>query len=129
MAVVPEDGSDETDVLTRKVTQGSPFGSHDIRMPSGTPITRFVSSPSGVRAIGIVPFSLATPAKVLALGRPPPPSELSIANERYALTVLLLAQSDFRSPRPPASALLAMARSSGGANGPGQPALITKSGP
>ncbi len=130
MAVVPEDGSDETDVLIRKVTQGSHFGAHVIRMPAGAPITRFVSSPSGARAIGIVPFSLATPAKVLALGGAPPPSQLSIANERYALTVLLLAQSDFRSPRPPAKALLATARSSSGANGLlGQPALITRSGP
>jgi hypothetical protein len=129
VAVAPADGSDEAAVVAAKVMQGQPYGAHVVRMPAGAEITRLISSPSGGRAIGIVPFSLAAPAKVLALGRAPPPSPLSIANDRYPLAVRLLAESDFRSPRAQASALLALAHSADANELLGRTALITKSGP
>jgi hypothetical protein len=128
VAVVPADGSDEAAIIAEKVMLGHPYGPHDIRMPAGMQITRLISSPSGSRAIGIVPFSLAAPAKVLALGRAPPPSPISIENERYPLAVRVLAQSDFRSPRDPASALLTLAHSADANGLVRRTALITKSG-
>jgi hypothetical protein len=54
---------------------------------------------------------MAAPAKVVALGGGPPPSPLSIGNERYPLSVRIVADSDFRHPRGPASALIAFTRS------------------
>jgi PBP superfamily domain len=128
VAVVPVDGSDEAAIVAGKVMLGHPYGPHDIRMAAGAEITRLVSSPSGIRAIGIVPFSLAAPAKVLALGRAPPPSPISIENERYPLAVRVLAQSDFRSPSDPASALLTLARSADANGLVRRTALITKNG-
>jgi hypothetical protein len=129
VAVVPADGSDEAAVVAEKVMLGHPYGPHDVRMPAGAQITRLISSPSGSRAIGIVPFSLAAPAKVLALGRAPPASPISIENERYPLAVRVLAQSDFRSPRDPAAALLTLAHSADANGLVRRTALITKNGP
>jgi hypothetical protein len=127
--VVPEDGSDEAAAVTAKLMFGRPFGPRDVRVPAGAEITRLISSPRGIRAIGIVPFSVATPAKVLALGHAPAPSPLSIANDRYPLAVRLLAESDFRSPRAPASALLAFSYSADANALLARTALVTRNGP
>jgi hypothetical protein len=71
-----------------------------------TDIVRFVTSPSGRHAIGLVPFSAALAAKVLTVDGSPPPSTLSIADERYPMTVRLSAGSDLRHPSDAAAQLI-----------------------
>jgi hypothetical protein len=111
VAVVPDDGSDEARVISAMVMLGKPFGSHVIRVLSTREVVRSVSSPSGLRSIGIAPFSAATPAKVIALGNAPAPSPLSIADGHYPLSVRIMVESDLRFPPGAAAALIAFARS------------------
>jgi hypothetical protein len=112
VAAVPPDGSDEARAIASNVMLGQPFGPQVIRNLDTDHITRLVSSPSGARWIGTVPFSGALPAKVIALGSAPPPNPISIAGGRYPLAVRILAESDFRFPAAPAAGLIAFARSS-----------------
>jgi hypothetical protein len=112
VAAVPPDGSDEAQAVASRVMLGQPFGPQVIRNLETDQIARSVSSPSGARWIGIVPFSAALPAKVIALGSAPPPSPISIADGRYPIAVRILAESDFRFPGAPAAGLIAFARSS-----------------
>jgi hypothetical protein len=111
IAAVPDDASDEAHVVARTVMQGTALSPNVTRTLNAEKIVRFVASPSGVRAIGIVPFSGALPAKVIALGHAPPPSSLSIGAGRYPMSVHILAASDFRSPSRPASELLGFTQS------------------
>jgi hypothetical protein len=111
IAALPDDASDEAHEVARAVMQGGAVSPNVTRTLNAERIVRFVASPSGLRAIGIVPFSGALPAKVIALGHAPPPSSLSIAAGRYPMTVHILAASDFRSPSRPASELLGFAQS------------------
>jgi hypothetical protein len=127
-AFVPDAGTDEAAVAGATVMLAHPFGNRVIRTLDAVHITRFVASPSGVHAIGIVPFSDALPAKVVALGHAPPPSALSIGNERYPMSMRILAESDFRSPSPQASALIAFARSAEANNVVVGTALVSKNG-
>jgi ABC-type phosphate transport system substrate-binding protein len=108
---VPSDDSDEAHALATRLMAGQTFASQVRRTLTAAQIVRWVSSPSGTRSIGIVPFSAALPAKVLALTGSPAPSSLSIADERYPMSVRILASSDFRAPSRPAAALVAFARS------------------
>jgi hypothetical protein len=126
--VAPEDGSDESRVLAARVTLGQPLGPHVDRRTAAE-IVRLVSSPSGLHSIGIVPFSAAVPAKVIGLGRAPPPSPLSISGDRYPLSVSIIAESDFRYPAPPIAAMLAFAHSENTKNLVARTALISKDGP
>jgi hypothetical protein len=127
-AFVPDAGSDEAAVAGATVMLSRPFGNRVDRTLDAIHITRFVASPSGVHAIGIVPFSDALPAKVIALGHAPPASALSIASERYPMSVRILAESDFRAPSPQASALIAFARSNEANNVIVGTALVSKNG-
>lgn len=108
---VPDDDSDEAREVAARVMRGQPAGAHVNRSLAAAQIVRWVSSPSGAGAIGIVPFSIALPAKVLALGKAPAPSTLSIADDRYALSMGVMAGSDYRSPARPARALLTFVHS------------------
>ena len=109
---VPDDLSDEAQALDARVMGGRHFGPLVVRTMSGMQIARWVASPSGTRGLGVLPFSVALPAKVVALGDAPAPSLLSVSDARYPLTTDLVVASDFRSPSRPAAALLAFATSS-----------------
>lgn len=126
-AAVPGDDSDEAQALEHRLMSGQPLASRVGRTLTAAQIVRWVASPSGMRSIGIVPFSAALPAKVVALAGPPAPSSLSIADERYPLSVRLLASSDFREPSGPAAGLVAFAHSTA-ANSLLRRALVTPSG-
>jgi hypothetical protein len=91
-------------------------------------IVAIVSSPSGRGALGLVPFSTALPAKVIALGDAPAPSTLSISDGRYPLAVSLTAQSDFRFPSRYASALIAFTHSADANDLFVRTAYVTKGG-
>jgi hypothetical protein len=127
-AAVPTEGSDEAHEFTAQVMGGVPIGPHVVRAYSSQQIARWVSSPSGARAIGVLPFSVALPAKVLAVGNSPAPSSLSIADGRYLMSVGVLAVSDFRFPSRPAAALLTFANSPEAGDPIIRSALITKNG-
>ena len=111
IAALPDAGSDEAHEVASAVMQGDAVSPNVTRALDAEKIVRFVASPSGLRAIGIVPFSGALPAKVIALGHAPPPSLLSIAAGRYPMSVQILTASDFRSPSRPAGELLGFAQS------------------
>jgi ABC-type phosphate transport system substrate-binding protein len=128
-AAVPDDGSDEAHEVAERVMAGQPLAPKVTRTRSAADIVRWVSSPSGAGAMGFVPFSAALPAKVLALRGSPPASTLSIADERYPMTVRILASSDFRTPSHPAAALIAFARSAGAADLVGHSVPAPKSAP
>jgi hypothetical protein len=127
-AAVPDDNSDEAHELTARLMSGTPIGAHVFRGYTGQQIARWVSSPSGARSIGVLPFSVALPAKVLAVGDSPPPSSLSIADGRYVMSVGMLAVSDFRFPSAPAAALLTFANSPEAGDPINRSALISKNG-
>jgi phosphate transport system substrate-binding protein len=127
-AAVPDDNSDEAHELGAQLMRGVAIGPHVIRGYTGQQIARWVSSPSGARSIGVLPFSVALPAKVLAVGNSSPPSSLSIADGRYLMSVGVLAVSDFRFPSRPAAALLAFANSPEAGDPINRSALISKNG-
>lgn len=127
-AAVPDDNSDEAHVVTARVMGGQALGPHVIRTFTALQIARWVSSPSGVRSIGVLPFSVALPAKVLALGSAPAPSSLSIAGGRYPLSMGITVASDFRFPSRPAAALVAFANSGEANDLISRSALVTKNG-
>jgi hypothetical protein len=125
--IVPNDDSDETQVISLNVMRGRQFGTNVVR-EAANDIARSVASPSGSRSIGIATFSAAVPAKVLALGNAPPPSMLSIANGRYPLSVRIFAESDFRKPVGPATALITFARSADTRDLVVRTAMVNKNG-
>ena len=107
---VPDDSSDEAHFIASRVMRGAAIGPHIVRSLRASQIAGLVSSPSGRGWIGVVPFSAALPAKVLALGKSPP-STLSIADGRYSMSARIMAESDFRHPSPPTAGLIAFAHS------------------
>jgi len=129
VAVVPPSGSDEAQAVASNVMGGQPFGAQVRRDIKTDGIARSVSSPSGAHWIGVVPFSAALPAKVIALGTAPPPSPISIANGQYPIVVRILAESDFRHPSAPAAGLIAFARSSEANGIIARDALVSKDNP
>lgn len=110
-ADVPGGSSDEVHVLEDRLMSGRPLGPGVDQTLTAAQIVRLIASPSGARSIGMVPFSAALPAKVVALAGPPAPSSLSIADERYPLSLRILAASDFRHPKRPAAELISFAHS------------------
>ena len=110
VAYAPDDTSDEMRALADSVMRGTHVGSNVQRTPNSA-IVRAVASASGRRSIGLVPFSAAATAKVVAVGTAPEPSVLSIADGRYPMSFRVLVESDLRAPSPPAAALLRFARS------------------
>lgn len=127
-AVVPADGSDAAAMIADRITAGQPYGTHVVRVPGIIEVVRTVAGPSGVRSIGIVPFSAAVPAKVLALDTGPPPSTLSIGDERYPLSVRIRAESDFRRPSDRAADLISFALSSAAKELVARTSLVSKNG-
>jgi len=122
--VMPADDSDEARgaaALLGAEVEGSVMRLHD-----ATQIVRLVSSPSGLRAISLVPFSASVGAKVLAIAGSPPPSTLSIVDERYPLFVRLVVGSDFRHPVQSAADLIEFARSDKADEYIGHLALVTR---
>ena len=86
-AVLPEDGTDEAQVLAQRLLLGSSVGANVRRVASGADIVRAVTAAGGRRAIGMVAFSAAVPAKVVTLDAAPAPSVISIGAQRYPLSV------------------------------------------
>jgi hypothetical protein len=128
-AAVPADSSDEAHLTTDRVMLGTPLGPHVVRNLTAAQIVGFISSPSGRGWIGLVPFSAALPAKVLALGKAPPPSTLSIADGRYPLSADIRVESDFRYPSRPTAALIAFAHSAPAEAAVARAGLINKNAP
>jgi hypothetical protein len=129
VAAVPDDASDEAHLTADRVTLGARLGPHVVRNLTAAQIVGLVSSPSGRGWIGLVPFSAALPAKVLALGKAPPPSTLSIADGRYPLSADIRVESDFRYPSRPTAELIAFAHSAPAENAVARAGLITKNAP
>jgi hypothetical protein len=128
-AAVPDDSSDEARLTADRVMLGAPLGVHVVRNLTAAQIVGLVSSPSGRGWIGLVPFSAALPAKVLALGKAPPPSTLSIGDGRYPLSADIRVESDFRYPSRQMAALIAFAHSASAENAVTRSGLINKNAP
>ena len=127
VAAIPADRPDAMAIVSDRVMHESPFGAGVVRTLTADAIVRTVSSPSGVRTIGIVDFGGAEPAKVLALDNVPP-STISIGDERYPLTLRILVGSDFRRPRQVAVGLIAFALSADARSLVTRTALVSKNG-
>jgi len=84
---LPPDPTDEARVVSAVILHGEPIGSAVIRLPTSADIVRAVAAANGRNRIGMVAFSTAVPAKVVALQPFPPPSMLSIGEKQYPLTV------------------------------------------
>jgi hypothetical protein len=110
-AYAPNDGSDEARAFGRTLFRGMSIGAPVHWSSSSREVVRNVAAANGDGAIGVVAFSAAVPAKVIALGDGPAPSALSIADRRYPYTVDVLVESDFRTPGSAAAAVLSFARS------------------
>ncbi|MDB5042928.1 MAG: hypothetical protein JWN27_3654 [Candidatus Eremiobacteraeota bacterium] len=110
-AFLPDDVSDEVHVLRSSTFRGLTIGAAVRREVSSAAIVRRVASASGRRLIGLVTFSGAAPAKVVALGSAVPPSTLSIADRRYPLSFDVTVGSDLPAPSDEAAKLISYARS------------------
>jgi hypothetical protein len=111
VAFLPDDGSDEVHVLRSSTFRGLTISSGVRREASSAAIVRRVASASGRRLIGLVTFSGAVPAKVVALGSATAPSTLSIADRRYPLSFDVMVGSDLPTPSDEAAKFIAYARS------------------
>lgn len=127
VAAIPADRPDATAIVSDRVMHGAPYGADVVRTLTADAIVRTISSPSGVRTIGIVDFGGAEPAKVLALDNVPP-STISIGDDRYPLTIRILVGSDFRRPRQAAVGLIDFALSADARPLVTRTALVSKNG-
>ena len=84
---LPERSTDEARILDERVMQGVAIGASAVRLPSSADAVRAVVAANGSDALGVVAFSSAVPAKVLALDNFPVPSTLTIASRAYPLSV------------------------------------------
>ena len=109
VAIMPAGTSDEAETLVRTLLAHSGVGAGVRRLTSSADVVRAVVSPAGRGTIGLVAFSAAVPAKVLALAPQPAPSSLSIGDQRYAPSVALTVESASRATA--AMGLAAYARS------------------
>ena len=109
VAIMPSGASDESEMLARTLLAHSGIGTAVRRVASSADVVRAVVSPAGRGTIGLVAFSAAVPAKVLALAPQPAPSSLSIGDRRYAPSVALTVESTSRASF--AAGLAAYARS------------------
>jgi hypothetical protein len=107
--ILPPAASDEAQTLARTLFAQGGAGAGVRRLASSADVVRAVVSPGGRGTIGLVAFSAAVPAKVIALAPLPPPSSLSIGDRRYALSAALTVESV--SHDATAAALAAYARS------------------
>jgi ABC-type phosphate transport system substrate-binding protein len=84
---LPDDATDEARVVSSAILRGGPVGASVIRLPTSADVVRAVVAANGRNRIGMVAFSTAVPAKVLALHPFPAPSILSIGEKQYPLTI------------------------------------------
>lgn len=96
VAIAPADATDEADALARTLLAHQRIGRSVRRLPSSADVVRAVVSPAGRGTIGLVAFSAAVPAKVIALASLPAPSSLTIGDRRYPLSVALSVESASR---------------------------------
>ena len=109
-AYLPEDGTDEARLLAQRFSLGTSIADAVRRLPSGAEIAHAVTGPGAPGAIGMVGFSASLAAKVVRLEDEPVPSVVSIADQRYPLSVGITVQS-IGEGRPLADALVRFARS------------------
>ncbi|HEY6234625.1 MAG TPA: substrate-binding domain-containing protein [Candidatus Elarobacter sp.] len=107
--IMPPAASDEARTLARALFARGGAAAAVRRLASSADVVRAVVSPGGRGTIGLVAFSAAVPAKVVALAPFPAPSSLSIGDRRYALSVALTVES--ASHDGAAAGLAAFARS------------------
>ena len=111
VAMLPDDASDEGQLLATTLLSGVKIGSGVQRLASSGDVVRAVSSASGRGDIGLVAFSQAVPGKVLALGDLPIPSTLTIADHSYPLSLSVMVTSDDAAPDRRSAGLIKYARS------------------
>lgn len=109
--LVPDEGTDEARALRATLLHDTPVAARALRPRSSLEIVRTVASASGRRTFGIVAFSAAVPAKVLALQAAPVPSVLSIADHRYPISLAVTVEPQGGRADPAAAALVRYARS------------------
>lgn len=108
--VLPAESTDERRAIAQTTLRGTRVASRVLHVASSADIVRLVSGANGRRWLGVVAFSAAVPAKVLPLGNAPIPSAVTIADNRYPLTLdVTVNASDGRSSA--AGSLIAFARS------------------
>ncbi len=110
VVLLPDDATDELRALGATLLRGVTLGGGVRRLPTSADVVRTVAGASGRNAIGLVAFSAAVPAKVLALGNAPAPSVLSIAQHRYPLALALTVEPE-GSPPGAAAGLVGYAHS------------------
>jgi PBP superfamily domain len=128
VAILPEEGTDEAQVLAQKFALGTSVGANIRRLSTGAEIVRAVTSASGRRAIGMVAFSASVVAKVVKLDGAPAPSVLSIGDQRYPLAVAITVQGDGSAHRPVADGLVRYARSDAAQSLVSQDGFVPKKG-
>jgi hypothetical protein len=128
IALAPEEGSDEAKRLASTLFRGLQVDRRVSRVRNGRDITRIVASAGGANTIGLVAFSEAVPAKVIALGSGLPPSPLTIGSRRYPLSLDIMVGSDLRSPSAAAIAMIDFARSKDGQSIVARNGLVPKEG-
>jgi hypothetical protein len=109
--LLPDDASDEARALSATILRGATPAASVRRLPSSADVVRVIASASGRRTIGVVAFSAAVPAKVLALAGAPAPSVISIAQHRYPLALSITVDPEGNTPRGGASGLVDYAHS------------------
>ena len=109
VAIMPAGASDEERTLTQTLLAHGGISAGVRRLASSADVVRAVVSPSGRGTIGLVAFSAAVPAKVIALAPQAAPSAISIGDQRYSLSVALAVESASRATA--AAGLAAYARS------------------
>lgn len=108
--VLPAESTDERRAIAQTTLRGTRVASRVLHVASSADIVRLVSGANGRRWLGVVAFSAAVPAKVVPLGTAPVPSAVTIADNRYPLTLdVTVNASDGRSSA--AGSLIAFARS------------------
>lgn len=109
--LLPDEGTDEARALRAALLHDTPVAASARRPRSSAEIVRTVASASGRDAFGVVAFSAAVPAKVLALQSAPVPSVLSIADHRYPISLAVTVEPQGARGDPAAAALVRYARS------------------
>jgi PBP superfamily domain len=111
VAMVPADGSDETNLLSEMLLHDGKLGGAVHRSRSSAAIVRAVAAPSGRDRIGFVTFSAAVPAKVVKIAWIPTPSTLTIADHRYPFSLSVAVGPESTGRDPLAADLLTYAHS------------------
>jgi hypothetical protein len=88
VAKLPDETSDEAQLLTTTLLSGLKIASGVERLPSSSDVVRYISSRRD--SIGLVALSQADPAKVLPLGDSVP-NPLTIADHSYPLSIAIVA--------------------------------------